>query len=400
MGEPRIVAPLFTRAVVKWESETLNVAGCRVGLERGTTAVRGRVVAAWTPPTCKSERCRGLSTTHTAHRQSVPPTKPSPLYHYTRGFCHREHFTMSLVGGYPSQSFHPAAMPHEFYPYPGHHPQQTTAHRSYPEHHPAFVNGDEAYFQSWMMAANSQHPMTSNHPVDSYGIMSSEYGPMLTMNGAVPGRMKVRVVKRRVTANKKERRRTHSINSAFSGLRDCIPNVPSDTKLSKIKTLRLATSYIAYLMHVLDLDDGNVVDPTGFKAELNKKVESREDKRKREAEVSTIDDVWYREWIDNAESFAIAVQCMRACMPYYDGVCLYTPVHGIDIYIYIIYSQDTVIDNIIAIIYVSAKCVQCNQIKIYSWAYTIYALMGYYSWMQWVFYTDPPIVCYNHCPLL
>ena len=54
----------------------------------------------------------------------------------------------------------------------------------------------------------------------------------------------VRVVKRRVTANRKERRRTHSINSAFTGLRDCIPNVPSDTKLSKIKTLRLACTPI------------------------------------------------------------------------------------------------------------------------------------------------------------
>lgn len=58
----------------------------------------------------------------------------------------------------------------------------------------------------------------------------------------------VRVVKRRNTANKKERRRTQSINNAFADLRDCIPNVPADTKLSKIKTLRLATSYIGYLM--------------------------------------------------------------------------------------------------------------------------------------------------------
>lgn len=61
----------------------------------------------------------------------------------------------------------------------------------------------------------------------------------------------VRVVKRRVTANKKERRRTQSINSAFANLRECIPNVPADTKLSKIKTLRLATSYITYLTELL-----------------------------------------------------------------------------------------------------------------------------------------------------
>lgn len=80
-------------------------------------------------------------------------------------------------------------------------------------------------------------------------------------------------VKRRNTANKKERRRTVSINTAFADLRDCIPNVPSDTKLSKIKTLRLATSYIAYLMDVLDKDDPSSVLDVGFKAEIQKKVQ-------------------------------------------------------------------------------------------------------------------------------
>lgn len=48
----------------------------------------------------------------------------------------------------------------------------------------------------------------------------------------------VRVVKRRTTANKKERRRTQSINSAYSSLREHIPNVPSDTKLSKVRPTR------------------------------------------------------------------------------------------------------------------------------------------------------------------
>lgn len=56
----------------------------------------------------------------------------------------------------------------------------------------------------------------------------------------------------RVKANKKERRRTQSINQAFNELRRHIPDVPSDTKLSKIKTLRLAISYINYLMSALE----------------------------------------------------------------------------------------------------------------------------------------------------
>lgn len=75
--------------------------------------------------------------------------------------------------------------------------------------------------------------------------------------------------KRRNTANRKERRRTQSINNAFADLRDCIPNVPADTKLSKIKTLRLATSYINYLMEVLSSDDPNAASSDGFKADLS-----------------------------------------------------------------------------------------------------------------------------------
>uniref|UniRef100_A0A2S2PTD8 Heart-and neural crest derivatives-expressed protein 2 n=1 Tax=Schizaphis graminum TaxID=13262 RepID=A0A2S2PTD8_SCHGA len=99
--------------------------------------------------------------------------------------------------------------------------------------------------------------------------ISSESAPTTLMPAAVPV---VRVVKRRNTANKKERRRTQSINNAFSDLRDCIPNVPSDTKLSKIKTLRLATSYIGYLMTVLDSDDP---DTDGFKADLSAHTSKR-----------------------------------------------------------------------------------------------------------------------------
>lgn len=42
--------------------------------------------------------------------------------------------------------------------------------------------------------------------------------------------------------------------------------MPSDTKLSKIKTLRLAASYIGYLMAVLESDEGE--EPQTFRAEI------------------------------------------------------------------------------------------------------------------------------------
>ena len=67
--------------------------------------------------------------------------------------------------------------------------------------------------------------------------------------------------------NKKERRRTQNINTAFADLRGCIPNVPTDTKLSKIKTLRLAISYIQHLMQQLNDERYHMV--LGANAQFN-----------------------------------------------------------------------------------------------------------------------------------
>lgn len=61
----------------------------------------------------------------------------------------------------------------------------------------------------------------------------TDKGNLVTSNELTPVPV-VRVVRKRNTANKKERRRTMSINSAYTSLRDHIPNVPSDTKLSKV----------------------------------------------------------------------------------------------------------------------------------------------------------------------
>ena len=81
-------------------------------------------------------------------------------------------------------------------------------------------------------------------------------------------------------SNKKERRRTQSINNAFANLRDCIPNVPCDTKLSKIKTLRLATSYIDYLMTMLNTENPSPF-VEGFKADIHKKWNEKSEEEKR-----------------------------------------------------------------------------------------------------------------------
>jgi twist-like protein len=61
-------------------------------------------------------------------------------------------------------------------------------------------------------------------------------------------------VEQRKVANIRERQRTQSLNEAFASLRTIIPTLPSD-KLSKIQTLKLATSYIEFLNQILKDDD-------------------------------------------------------------------------------------------------------------------------------------------------
>lgn len=180
---------------------------------------------------------------------------------------------MNLIGGYHHHHHHHHLM-HEPFPF------VQRCHQ------------DGPYFQSWVLnrgevppdlhvqaaaaAAAASYPGVELHGA-AVGGAGAAHDPRLEglqatgCGGMLTG-------KRRATGPKKERRRTESINSAFAELRECIPNVPADTKLSKIKTLRLATSYISYLMDVLAKDSG---ETEGFKAEI-KKFENRDLKRKRE----------------------------------------------------------------------------------------------------------------------
>jgi heart-and neural crest derivatives-expressed protein 2 len=180
---------------------------------------------------------------------------------------HEDPIGMSLhVGGFPPQPY-PLATSADFYP--GGYPASAASGAFH--HHPGGSGGDGGtYLHNWMPEIGAEFGYAQNYDFNGVHTSRNSGGKRKTTNN-----------------NKKERRRTHSINSAFASLRGCIPNVPSDTKLSKIKTLRLATSYIAYLMDVLNKDDPTLAEG-GFKAEITRKIESREEKRRREHEVRLI----------------------------------------------------------------------------------------------------------------
>ena len=58
-------------------------------------------------------------------------------------------------------------------------------------------------------------------------------------------------VRKRTAANERERKRMHTVNSAFDQLRELVPTYPSSRKLSKIDTLKLACTYIQDLKALL-----------------------------------------------------------------------------------------------------------------------------------------------------
>lgn len=65
----------------------------------------------------------------------------------------------------------------------------------------------------------------------------------------------------RNAANARERARMRVLSKAFVKLKTTLPWVPADTKLSKLDTLRLASSYIAHLRQVLTNDDEDTTQP-------------------------------------------------------------------------------------------------------------------------------------------
>uniref|UniRef100_A0A1I7XPY7 BHLH domain-containing protein n=1 Tax=Heterorhabditis bacteriophora TaxID=37862 RepID=A0A1I7XPY7_HETBA len=58
--------------------------------------------------------------------------------------------------------------------------------------------------------------------------------------------------KQRTAANERERRRMNSINKGFDHLRERLPSLPHEKKLSKVDTLKCAIQYIRELQALLE----------------------------------------------------------------------------------------------------------------------------------------------------
>lgn len=82
-----------------------------------------------------------------------------------------------------------------------------------------------------------------------YASQKSKEAAVQKIKSSAPG---VEVLKkRRLAANARERRRMNSLNDAFDRLRDVVPSLGNDRKLSKFETLQMAQTYIAALYELL-----------------------------------------------------------------------------------------------------------------------------------------------------
>ncbi|CAC5414922.1 PTF1A [Mytilus coruscus] len=116
----------------------------------------------------------------------------------------------------------------------------------------------------------------NDFPVSPYSSFSESLSPISSDYSSCNESDYHKCVKRRKTkyghiqsyqreaANLRERRRMQSINDAFEGLREHIPTLPYEKRLSKVDTLKLAIGYIGFLAELIksDIENGDSVSST------------------------------------------------------------------------------------------------------------------------------------------
>lgn len=104
---------------------------------------------------------------------------------------------------------------------------------------------------------NNRHQPYPDGSARSPGSCSSDGGDSTQSDGDnAEGSSRLHSKVKRVAANSRERKRMHTVNTAFDQLRELVPTYPSNRKLSKIDTLRLACTYIQDLVSLLHNTQG------------------------------------------------------------------------------------------------------------------------------------------------
>lgn len=138
-------------------------------------------------------------------------------------------------------SYSPSAGSQGNSPVPPHSPQMAQSSFDFVKHESD--TAEEMEDASSEFSTGSTDLQTSASDSAKKSIGKSTNGKKKSLTAPPPVVMK----KRRLAANARERRRMHSLNVAFDSLRDVIPSLGNDRKLSKFETLQMAQTYIAAL---------------------------------------------------------------------------------------------------------------------------------------------------------
>ncbi|XP_019947225.1 transcription factor 21 [Paralichthys olivaceus] len=115
-----------------------------------------------------------------------------------------------------------------------------------------FASSGKDSNESTEESSNCEGPCASEERRDAPGKKRKTASRKTAPKGVAPQQEGKQV--QRNAANARERARMRVLSKAFSRLKTSLPWVPSDTKLSKLDTLRLASSYIAHLRQILAND--------------------------------------------------------------------------------------------------------------------------------------------------
>lgn len=102
---------------------------------------------------------------------------------------------------------------------------------------------------------NQTNLSTENNKFDGFSKCNSEkFNQRCRLNSTRNfGSVSQDVMKRRrVAANARERKRMNNLNDAFDKLREVVPSLGNDRKLSKFETLQMATTYMHALLNLLN----------------------------------------------------------------------------------------------------------------------------------------------------
>ena len=163
-------------------------------------------------------------------------------------------------------------------PEAGRGPMQQVAHQEFATFTPSDNTVTQVNYENFWpsCAANQVHPPSLPTTYQPDGSTPPDVRPQVLLHSqTIFDRKSLRIrrrqskfvtgeikKKRRLQANARERRRMNGLNDAFERLREVVPALGNDRKLSKFETLQMAQTYITALAELLKRDKMTISPPS------------------------------------------------------------------------------------------------------------------------------------------